>query len=251
MPHPFKVEKEIELQATPEQIWEAIATGKGIDGWFLGTGNEIEPREGGTAHMTYGEEAADSTITTWDPPRRFATRGEPAPDGSLHAFEYTVEGRGGTTVVRLVHSGFLAGEDWEKEYEALGEGDFMYLHLMAQYVTYFRGRPATTISIWRPDSAGREAALAGFREALGLRGEARERERVRFNVEGLEPIEGEVDFVSRSIIGVRTSDGLYRFLYSPQGIVFLGHHIYGDVDKQRTQRAWEAWLERTFASTPV
>ena len=36
------------------------------------------------------------------------------------------EGHGGTTTVRLVHGGFLA-DDWEAEYDALNEGDAMYL----------------------------------------------------------------------------------------------------------------------------
>ena len=48
MTHPFEVSQEIELDATPEQVWEAIATGPGIDSWFMGR-NEIEPREGGRA----------------------------------------------------------------------------------------------------------------------------------------------------------------------------------------------------------
>ena len=31
MAHPFEVRKDIEVDATPEQVWEAIATGPGID----------------------------------------------------------------------------------------------------------------------------------------------------------------------------------------------------------------------------
>ena len=53
MPHEFELRKEITLQATPEQVWEAIATGPGIDGWFMGR-NEVEPREGGRTAMTIG-----------------------------------------------------------------------------------------------------------------------------------------------------------------------------------------------------
>ena len=50
MAHPFEVSKEIEVDATPEEVWEAIATGPGIDSWFMGR-NEVEPGEGGKARM--------------------------------------------------------------------------------------------------------------------------------------------------------------------------------------------------------
>ena len=92
MPKAFEVVKEIVAVVPPEDVWEALTTGAGMDGWFLGTGNEIEGRLGGRVHVYFGEGgAADSTITAWEPLRRFAFGGEPAPDGSAHAFEYTLE----------------------------------------------------------------------------------------------------------------------------------------------------------------
>lgn len=250
MAHPFEVRKEIEVEATPEQVWEAVATGAGIDGWFIGPNNEVEPREGGKVRLDFGGESGESTVTAWDPPHRFAHRGAEAPDGSLHAFEYVIEGRGGgRTLVRLVHSGFLS-DDWEPEYDALNEGDFMYLHLMAQYVKHFRGRQATVVSLWRPEATDRDPAMTRLNSALGLTDGAAEGASVRFMADGLPPIDGVIDFVSPSIIGVRTDDALYRFLYTRQGggLVFLGHHIYrDDTDREATTAAWQAWLDRAFA----
>jgi hypothetical protein len=146
-----------------------------------------------------------------------------------------------------VHSGFL-GDDWEAEYDAIGEGDFMYLHLMAQYVKHFRGRPATVVSLWRPDAPDHERTLAGFRRALGLPATVTKGDPVRVAPDGIGPIEGVVDFVSHGILGVRTDDALYRFLHSPQKVAFLGHHIYRDeIDPLVTKQAWQAWLDRSFA----
>jgi uncharacterized protein YndB with AHSA1/START domain len=45
MAHPFEIRNEIEVDATPEEVWEAIATGPGVDSWFMGR-NEVEPRQG-------------------------------------------------------------------------------------------------------------------------------------------------------------------------------------------------------------
>ena len=65
---------------------------------------------------------------------------------------------------------------------------------------------------------------------------------------GSAAIDGVVDFVSRSIIGIRTDDALYRFAHSPQGAAFLGHHIYrDDIDREATRAAWQSWLDRTLA----
>src|SRR6266508_3146575 len=107
MAHPFELVHNIEVDATPEDVWEAIATGQ-------------------------------ATVTAWEPPTRFASRTPEGADGAFHAFEYLVEGREkGSTVVRWVHSGFL-GENWEAEYEGLSEGDPMYFDKLRVYLTYFR-----------------------------------------------------------------------------------------------------------------
>ena len=50
MPHEFEVRKEVTLDATPDEVWDLIATGPGIDTWFMGH-NEVEPREGGVASI--------------------------------------------------------------------------------------------------------------------------------------------------------------------------------------------------------
>ena len=116
MAHPFELTHEIEVDASPEEVWDAIATGPGVDAWFMGR-NEIEPRVGGATRMAFRGMSEETTVTAWEPPTRFASRTPQGEDGALHAFEYIVEGRDrGSTVVRWVHSGFL-GENWEKEYE--------------------------------------------------------------------------------------------------------------------------------------
>jgi uncharacterized protein YndB with AHSA1/START domain len=246
MTHEFEVRKEIEVQASPEEVWEAIATGVGIDGWYLGAGNEVEPRLGGTVRISFGAESGTSTVTAWDPPRHFAHRGDAHTDGTFHAMEYIVEGRaGGTTVVRLVHSGVL-GDDWESEYDALNEGDFMYLHQMAQYVTHFRGRQAKVVTAWRSGTE-RERGLATLHAAMGVSDSPSEGDAVHFSAEGIPPIDGVVDFVSPNLLGFRASDGLYRFQIAP-GFAYAGHHLFGDdVDVEAASAAWQAWLDGSFA----
>jgi uncharacterized protein YndB with AHSA1/START domain len=244
MARPFEVRKEIEVEASPEEVWEAIATGPGIDAWFMGS-NQVEPREGGAVRMTLPGGTMESTVKVWDPPRRFVTETDRSEDGRFMAFEYLIEGRGGgTTVVRFVHSGFLPDDDWETEYEALKSGDPAYLQKLAEYLKYFRGRTAVPVSAYGPQ-VDKESAWAVFTDALGLTREVAEGDRVRATLEGLVPIEGVVDYVSPDFLGVRTSDAMYRFIHG-MGTVVVGHPIYSDVDQQATERAWKSWIDRAF-----
>lgn len=248
MTHPFEIRKEIEIAAPVEEVWEAIATGPGIDGWFLGVGNTVEPRVGGQVVLDFGGGQGVKTVTAWEPPRHFAYGGDPDPDGTLHAFDFEIEGRGDVTVLRIVHSGFLA-DDWEKEYDALNEGDAMYWHQIAQYVLHFRGRTPVLLSLARPDEPDRARAVGIFRAALGLDESARLGDHAAIDVDGLATIEGEVDFLTPAIIGIRTADALYRFAHIPQGFAFIGHRFFGDdVDLGAVAPAWQAWLDRSFGT---
>ena len=73
---------------------------------------------------------------------------------------------------------------------------------------------------------------------------------VRLEPAGLPAIEGSVDYVAPSIIGLRTDDALYRFAFIPMGGgIYLGHHVYrDDVDVEAVTSAWAAWLDRAVAA---
>ncbi|MEW9533704.1 SRPBCC domain-containing protein [Microbispora sp. NPDC049125] len=252
MLHEFELRKEIELDATPDQVWEAIATGPGVDSWFMGR-NEIEPGEGGRGSLTLLGMTERSTVTGWEPGKRFAFRGDENPDGTFMAIEYLIEGReGGSTVLRLVQNGFM-GDNWETEYEAMKTGWDLYLVKLAQYLTYFPGRTAKAVSVFRPQAPRQEEAWAAVTRELGLTGPAVELgDPVRLAVDGLPPAEGVVAFAGLPhLLGVRTADGFYGFIHSgpDRGSAFvLGHHIFSeDVDHEQAERAWQAWLTRVLA----
>jgi uncharacterized protein YndB with AHSA1/START domain len=249
MAHPFELTNQFEVDATPEDVWEAIATGPGVDAWFMGR-NEIEPREGGTTRMVMRDSTEEATVTAWEPPRRFASRTPEGPDGSFHAFEYLVEGREkGSTVVRWVHSGFL-GENWEAEYEGLSEGDPMYFDKLRVYLTHFRGRRATPVQVFGPQVPDRDKAWELLYRGLGLPASPSLGDEVRLTPEGLPVLQGVVDWRSRDFLGVRTDDGIYRFMHisvfgGPTGV---GHHIFVDgLDQAEAERAWASWLTGVFS----
>jgi uncharacterized protein YndB with AHSA1/START domain len=81
MTHEFEVHKEIALDATPEQVWDAIATGPGIDSWYTGR-NELEPRVGGKGSLTLGGHTEESTVTSSPRTQTRRPRNRPGKPGS-------------------------------------------------------------------------------------------------------------------------------------------------------------------------
>ena len=231
----FELRKEVSLEATPEQVWDAIATGPGLAAWFMLM--EMDPESG--------------MVTAWEPGKRLAIQTPEAEDGSTQAFEYLLEARdGGTTVLRFVHSGVL-GRDWSDEFPSMtGHGWDMYLHTLALYLKHFAGRPAAYVEAEAPESSAADSAWPVLLGALGVSGPVGPGDPVRLALDGLDPIEGVVDYVGPTFLGIRTSDALYRFHgRAPLGMpIAVGHHVYrDDVDTERATEQWRAWLAGVFA----
>jgi uncharacterized protein YndB with AHSA1/START domain len=239
---------EVEVDATPEQVWEAIATGPGYDSWFMGR-TEVVPGEGGTVRTDLGGYVMDSRITAWEPLRRFAFRGDEASDGRFIAFEFLIEGREqGSTVLRVVTNGFLPGDDWEAEYDAMRTGGAMYFATLVAYLAHFAGRTATPITVAAPVVPDARAVFDRVPAALGLADPPAVGDRVRVAPEGVPAVDGVVDFVNPDAIGVRTSDALYRFVRGFIGPMIVTHHVFAEgVDREETEQAWRAWLARLSA----
>ena len=63
---PYRLEFEVEVPGAPEQVWQAIATAKGLSAWFLPT--QIEERRGGSLHFSMTPDmGSDGHVTAWDP----------------------------------------------------------------------------------------------------------------------------------------------------------------------------------------
>ncbi|MFE1963162.1 SRPBCC domain-containing protein [Streptomyces sp. NPDC059479] len=240
MTHPFEIEQETTLPASPEQVWEAIATGPGINSWFMGR-NEVEPREGGIAAMDIGGHREEAVITAYEPGKRFAARTHTTADGRFMAFEYLIEGRdGGCTVLRVVQSGLL-GDNWQDEYDALRRGWPFHLHTLREYLTHFPGRTGVPVSAMAP--SGRWSAQkvrAAFSRGLSLPDPAAVGARAHAEPADLPPLDGEVVWSDDERIEVRTTDGIYTFL-NFAGTALMFHHLFGP-DTDGAEAAWQQWL---------
>jgi len=247
MGQPFEQHHEAEVPADPDEVWAAIATGPGIDSWFMGH-SDVQPGAGGSVRTVFGEYAPELAVTAWEPARRFSYRSAEAPDGRFIAYEFLIEGRaGGSTVLRTVTSGFLPGDDWAEEFEAMTSGGEMYFRTLVEYLSYFAGRFAVPVTAFGPPGTSWDRDRASLCRALGLDEPVRRGDRVKVTTDEIGPIDGAVYFANADTIGVRTKDALCRFIRGFHKPVFATHHLFADVDAAAVRQAWEAWLSRALA----
>ena len=163
------MEIELELPGTPEEVWQAIATGPGISSWFVPT--EFEERDGKpvAVKLSFGPGMEiSSEVTAWDPPRMFATEAG-LPGSPSIANEWTVEARGGgTCILRIVQSLFASTDDWDNQLESAKSGLAGFLGILRIYLTHFRGQRSAMMK-WMVPVAGTEAeAWEALLAAFGL-----------------------------------------------------------------------------------
>ena len=246
MTREFEIKKEVEVEGTPEQVWEAIATGPGIDAWFMGP-HTVEPRLGGRMTLDMGFFQESSTITTWEPGKHLAYETAKGEDGAFHAMEYLIEGREqGTTVLRFVHSGIL-GDGWDDEFLAgHSHGWDMYLFTLASYVEYFSGRKATYMYAPGPEVPEGFDHWSAVIKALGLPEDVSVGDEVTLKPFG---VTGVIDYARkdyREFLGVRGPEGFYRFFGGGKQIG-VGHHLFGDATGQ--QEKWKSFLDQAVGQT--
>ena len=236
MGKPFEIRREVPLEATPDEVWKAIATSDGLAAWFMPMELDLD----------------SPIVTSNEPGRRLGIRMPPGDDGSFHAFDYRIESAGpGSSVLRFAHSGFT-GDGWSDDYEALtGAGWDMYLHTLSQYLTHFAGLPAHYVEAEGPPASADESLWPRLLTAIGLPEPVKEGTGVRFDIPRFGAAEGVVDYASPTFVGLRAPSALIRF-HGRAGLgmpVAVSLHVYvkTDYDTAGAQHAWESWLADVFS----
>jgi uncharacterized protein YndB with AHSA1/START domain len=250
---------EIEVPGTPEEVWQAIATGPGISSWFVPT--QIEQQGGKpvavTASFGPGMEVS-SRVTTWDPPRRFTSEsdGFPGTDSPPLAVEWNVEARaGGVCTVRIVHSLFASTDDWDDQLEAGAAAWPAFLRTLRIYLTHFRGQRSALMQLVVPVACTEDETWDTLTSALGVKGLSAGQHWT--TPAGVPSLSGAVEYLTQD-----PYDALMR-LDQPAGICALGaftapggpsmaamnFYLYGDQAAETVAREtprWEHWLRGRF-----
>ena len=237
----YSIDLEVEVPGTPEQVWDAIATGPGITAWFVPA--EVTPGEGGRISLDMDGGGTTGVITGWEPPRRLVYeevwQPEDVASSSKLATEFLVEARDGNScVVRLVTNVFGSSADWGDELGSMREGWTLFLHNLARYLEQFPGLPCGTAMATGKLDGSLQEAWAASAAALGVDAHAEPGAAVEVAVDDVTPMRGTVQLffdgehhrglvidVESPVPGV-----LQLFDYAWRGDVFLNVHayLYGD-----------------------
>lgn len=165
------VEVEFLVPGTPEQVWEAIATGPGMSAWF--TPASVDERVGGAIEFDFGGGAVSSgVVTEWSPPERLGYEEHGwSGDAPPVATEVVVTSRSGDRcVVRMVHSLFTDRDDWDDELESFETGWPGFFEVLRLYLREFPGQPAANVVAAVPYPSELAQAWTTVAGALGLAG---------------------------------------------------------------------------------
>jgi uncharacterized protein YndB with AHSA1/START domain len=245
---PMRLEFEIEVPGSPDQVWAAIATAAGQSAWFLPV--ESDERAGGRQITHMGPEDAPADITVWDPPRRFVVEedisalvGRPGEAVTPMVTEFLVEASaGGTCVVRVVSSAFGVGADWEQEFvDDMAANWVPFFDQLRLYLSHFPGQRATTVSVDRALAGDPSAIQAAARRALGVAavGDAFVVDGAAGVVEQLDPVlllrlESPTPAMVRIWTGERTE--VLAYLFPPDSVA-------RDKLEEDQRRTWTSFLD--------
>jgi uncharacterized protein YndB with AHSA1/START domain len=251
------VQVEVEVSGSPEEVWQAVATGPGISCWFVPA--EFEERDGKpvAVKLNFGPGMESrSDVTAWDPPRRFSAEAPGwAPGSPIITDEWTVEPhRGGKCLVRVTHSLVATTDDWDHQLQGTEAGWPGYFRILKLYLTHFRGQQSAVMQ-WIAPATGTEAeAWDTLTVALGLKGVAVGE---RWTApQGMPASSGVVEHVTQS-----PCNALLRLDAPGPAIASLGtvnfggtmvtlsFYLYGDqageIVARETPR-WQAWIDERF-----
>jgi hypothetical protein len=251
------VQVEVEVPGTPEEVWNAIATGPGISSWFVPT--EVEERDGKAVAMTStfgpGIEAR-SAVTVWKPPQAFASQGESMGGMPPIAMEWSIEARaGGVCLVRVVQSLFSSTDDWDDQLEGASSAWLGFFRTLGVYLTHFRGQRSEIRQFVAPVAGTEAEAWVALTAALGLKGSSVGQ---RWTVPaGVPSASGLVEYVHED-----PYDALARldkpgpgvaaigaFNMGGQSMVALNFYYYGDRAAETAAREtplWQTWFKERF-----
>ena len=238
----FEIVREVEIDATPEQVWEAITNGTGGYLWPM---DPPEPHAGGKA-------AFGSTVTVYDRPHHLTIRSEDVgfPTQTVNQLDHTIEPRDGgrRAWVRYVHSGIFT-DDWDNQYDGAARHTDFYLHTLGQYVKYFAPRPVAFAQLNGPEASQTPDAFIAVGRALGLADDTAEGARVQARGPEGRLLDAVLDFRNPYFIGLRTEGALIRFFGrnhwgAPVGISI--HDFAPDADAEANEAGWQGWLNRVF-----
>lgn len=265
----------VEIAAPADAVWRGITEASEIVRWFCPQA-EVSPGEGGRISLSWGPGMEGSSrITVWEPGRHLRLV-EERPNGPRNCeaggvvqavddskpvevvLDYYLEARGGTTVLRLVHSGFGVTSDWDGEFESTHYGWMMYLRNLRHAITRHPGTPCRQSmpmvqSQLEPAATWARLMSPGCFLAEGTVDGLQEGDRLEWRTANGDRISGVVTMsFPPKYIGAtfeQANDGLFGITVEGS-IVFLSLMFYGveEAEAAAIEARWTSLMKSAVAS---
>jgi uncharacterized protein YndB with AHSA1/START domain len=164
------IEKTVTIDASAEAVWRALTDAEEITRWFAPEAR-VTPGKGGSIWVSWGGgmDGSVNTIEIWEPQKHL--RHPSGKNGETKvplAMDYVLEGKGGSTVLRMVHSGFAAGADWDGEFDSFDRGWEIYAINLKYYLERHAGKKCIQRSFMAKSPLPREQAWSALMGTAGF-----------------------------------------------------------------------------------
>ncbi len=268
-----QLETAMEINAPVDAVWKALTEARELERWFP-VKARTTPGKGGSIWISWGPPwEGESSIEVWEPNRHLRTKwpwqgdsSQVPPGEPVHvAVDYYLEGRGGVTTLRLVHSGFGRGANWDDEFDSVRRGWRFELQSLKHYLEHHAGKDRKIVWVVRkiegsrraawpkltgPEGLGAHGSLAAIRAGDAFAMGTRDAEALRGRVLGIDPPQqffGVVENFNDGIMRIEIEGPSFDRDDARQQ-VWLWLSTYG-VDGARLAKleaSWKAMLERQF-----
>lgn len=236
------------LKAPPETVWKAITDPEEITRW-LAPQASVEPQVGGKYSISWGPGTEGTMlIEIWEPNRRLRLI-----DDRRVAVEYFIETEGGVTTLRLVHSGFGDGAEWDGEYEGAKKGWLVFFLILKHNLEQHPGEAIRQISVSLPVDASPDEQ---WDRLLGRQlGHLESGSHYSLQMPGGDRLEGSVTFTDNRAYFVGVVENWNRALmtvfcerFQGKGFLTVNVALYGTMVAQadEIETRWTTALKELF-----
>lgn len=184
------------LDASPAEVWKAITDAEHLVNWFPMEA-QVEAGVGGKINYGWAPEMQNPCqIEIWEPESHLRTSwmepvaGDAEGTTVASVVDWFIEGDGGKTILRLVHSGFGTGSTWDGEYDGTNRGWEYELRSLRHYLKHHMGTQRKMISVRQETALSPQAV---WKRLMGP--------------DGLAPATGDAGLTERSSYAFKTADG--------------------------------------------
>lgn len=214
------IELTVELDASPEDVFRAVTDGTELAKWLAPEARSTAPEGGkkGSIWISWGEGmSVEHEIEIFDYPKH--VRHPSGKNGETKAplyADWSIEARGGgKTTLRLVHSGFSVGADWDGEYEAHARGWKLMLENLRQYFARHAHQPAVHLPVMSKVESPGGSIWKTLLGKFGFSALPKVGDQFRFTTPKGDVLTGVVDFVvetrALALVVREYDDALIRF----------------------------------------